>query len=80
MFLANAAMVPKKSPKSTMMPYSSTRNPISGQRNRMSVKPPKKAAVPFAFCLRAKKRRVLEGPMIMVRPIRKRIYSPDGWG
>lgn len=56
------------------MPYSSTQNPIRGHRIRMSARPPKKAAVPFAFCLRAKKRRVLEGPMMMVRPIRKRIY------
>jgi hypothetical protein len=72
-------MVPKKSPNSTMMPYSSTRNPISGHRSRMSNRPAKKAAVPLSFCLRAKKRAVLEGPIIIVRPMRKRIWV-DGQG
>lgn len=56
------------------MPYSSMRNPTSGHRSRMSVSPPKNAAVPFALFFRAKKRRVFCGPMIMVSPIRKRIY------
>lgn len=56
------------------MPYNSMQNPISGHRKRMRTSPAKKAAVPLAFCLRAKKRRVLEGPIIMVRPMRKRIY------
>lgn len=48
--------------------------------HRMSIRisPAKKAAVPFAFCLRAKKRRVFWGPMMMVRPMRKRIYSRSG--
>lgn len=70
---AKAAMVPKKSPNRTMMPYSSTQKPMRGHRNKISSRPPKKAAVPLAFCLRAKKRRVLAGPMMMVRPMRKRI-------
>jgi hypothetical protein len=39
----------------------------------MRVRPAKKAAVPRAFCLREKKRRVLWGPMMIVRPMRKRI-------
>lgn len=42
----------------------------------MRASPPKKAAVPFAFCLRAKNRRVFAGPIMIVRPMRKRIYSP----
>jgi hypothetical protein len=66
-------MVPKKSPNRTMMPYSSTRKPISGQRSRISASPPKKAAVPLIFWRRAKKRAVFCGPMMMVRPMRKRI-------
>lgn len=41
---------------------------------RINRSPTKKAAVPLAFCLRAKKRSVLWGPMMMVRPMRKRIY------
>ena len=70
--------MPRKSPNRMKMPYNSTRNPISGQRKRMSVRPAKKAAVPLAFCLRAKKRRVLAGPIMMVRPIRKRIWGRGG--
>lgn len=46
-------------------------------RMRISVRPAKNAAVPLAFCLRAKKRSVFWGPMMMVRPIRKRICE---WG
>lgn len=72
-FLAKAAIVPRKSPNKTMIPYNSTRKPINGHRSRIRASPPKKAAVPFTFCLRAKKRRVLAGPMITVSPMRKRI-------
>lgn len=60
------------------MPYSSTQKPMSGHRSRISSRPAKKAAVPLAFCLRAKKRSVFWGPMIMVRPIRKRIWKMGG--
>lgn len=74
--LAKAAIVPKKSPNSTMMPYSSTQNPMRGHRSKMRVSPPKKAAVPFAFCFLAKKSSVFCGPIIMVSPMRKRICSP----
>jgi len=56
------------------MPYSSTRKPIRGQRIRINVSPAKKAAVPFAFCFRAKKTRVFWGPIMIVKPMRKRIY------
>lgn len=76
--LAKAAMVPKKSPNSTMMPYSSTQKPISGHRSRMRASPAKNAAVPFAFCFLAKKSSVFWGPIIMVSPIRKRICSSRG--
>ena len=72
---AKPAMVPRKSPKRTKMPQSSTANPTRGQRRRMRAMPAKKAAVPFAFCLRAKKRSVFCGPMMIVRPMRKRICS-----
>lgn len=72
--LANPAIVPRKSPNSTAMPYASTMKPINVHLSRIKAKPAKKAAVPFAFCLRAKKRRVLEGPIMMVRPMRKRSY------
>lgn len=40
----------------------------------MSKSPAKKAAVPFAFCFRAKKSSVFCGPIMIVRPMRKRIY------
>lgn len=76
--LAKAAMVPKKSPNSTMMPYSSTQKPIRAHRSNMRVSPPKKAAVPFAFCFLAKKSSVFCGPIIMVSPIRKRICLSGG--
>jgi hypothetical protein len=72
-FLAKLAMVPRKSPNKTMIPYSSTRKPINGHRIRISVRPPKKAAVPLALFFRAKKRSVFWGPIMMVNPIRKRI-------
>ncbi len=55
------------------MPYNSTQKPIRGHLRRIRAKPPKKAAVPFAFCFRAKKRSVFWGPMMIVRPMRKRI-------
>lgn len=71
--LAKPAIVPKKSPNRTMIPYSSMQNPISGHFIKMSDSPPKNAAVPFALFFRAKNRSVFCGPMIMVRPIRKRI-------
>lgn len=61
-----------------MMPYSSTRKPISGHLNRISASPAKKAAVPLSFCLRAKKTSVFCGPMMMVRPMRKRICRGEG--
>ena len=67
-------MVPRKSPKRITIPYSSTQNPIRGHLRRIRIRPAKKAAVPFAFCFLAKKRRVFCGPIIIVRPIRKRIW------
>lgn len=51
---------------------------MRGHRSRIRARPPKKAAVPFAFCFRAKKRSVFCGPMIIVRPIRKRICGRVG--
>jgi hypothetical protein len=78
-FRAKPAIVPRKSPNRMNMPYSSTRKPISGHRRRISARPAKKAAVPFALFLRAKKRSVLAGPIMIVRPIRKRIYRGGDW-
>jgi len=72
-FPKKPAMVARKSPKSIKIPYNSTRKPRKVQRQRIMRRPTKKAAVPFSFCLRAKKSSVLEGPIIMVRPRRKRI-------
>lgn len=72
-FLAKPAIVPKKSPNKMKIPYNSTRNPIKGQRIRISNRPAKKAAVPLSFWRRAKKRSVFWGPIMIVRPIRKRI-------
>lgn len=72
-FLANPSIVPKKSPNKIMIPYSSTKKPTNAQRIRMRNRPRKKAAVPLSFCLRAKKARVFWGPIMRVRPIRKRI-------
>lgn len=57
------------------MPYASTMKPIKVQRKRMRASPAKKAAVPLAFCFRAKKRRVFWGPIMMVRPMRNRIWA-----
>lgn len=74
-FRANPAIVPRKSPNRMTMPYSSTQNPTSGHRSRISASPAKKAAVPLSFCLRAKKAVVFCGPMMIVRPIRKRIWG-----
>lgn len=51
---------------------------MSGHRKRINASPLKKAAVPLAFCLRAKKRAVFEGPIMMVRPMRKRICEVRG--
>lgn len=70
-------MVPRKSPNRTMMPYSSTRKPINGHRIRMSARPPKNAAVPLALFFLAKKRRVFWGPMMIVKPMRKRTWLGD---
>jgi len=56
------------------IPYNSTKKPMKAQRIRMRKSPAKKAAVPFSFCRRAKKDKVFWGPIIMVRPIRKRIW------
>jgi len=56
------------------IPYNSMKKPTKAQRIRMSRSPTKKAAVPLIFWRRAKKEKVFWGPIIMVRPIRKRIY------
>lgn len=74
-FLPNPAIVPKKSPNNIKIPYNSTKNPTNAHFIRIKISPAKKAAVPLSFCRRAKKRRVFCGPMIMVRPMRKRIYA-----
>lgn len=74
MLPANEAMVAKKSPKSTKMPYSSTKKPVNGQRRRMRRIPAANAAVPLSFWRRAKKIKVFCKPMMRVRPMRKRIY------
>lgn len=71
---AKPAMVPRKSPNRTKIPYSSTKKPMNVHRMRISARPTKNAAVPLAFCFRAKKRRVFCGPMMIVRPMRKRIW------
>lgn len=73
MFLAKPAIVPKKSPNRTNIPYNSTRKPTKAQRMRMRKRPRKKAAVPLNFWGRAKKASVFWGPIIIVRPIRNRI-------
>lgn len=73
MFLANPAIVPKKSPNKTNIPYSSTMKPTKAHRMRMRKRPRKNAAVPLNFCGRAKKASVFRGPIMIVRPIRNRI-------
>ena len=73
MLRAKPAMVPRKSPKRITIPYNSIMKPTSAQRMSISARPTKKAAVPLSFCLRAKKRTVFCGPIIIVRPIKKRI-------
>jgi hypothetical protein len=47
--------------------------PIKVHFINISVRPAKNAAVPFAFCFLAKNRNVFWGPMMIVRPMRKRI-------
>ena len=49
MFPANPPIVEKKSPKSTNIPYNSTKNPTKGHRRSMSMIPAANAAVPFSF-------------------------------
>jgi hypothetical protein len=44
------------------------------QRKRMRSRPAKKAAVPLSFWRRAKKSAVFWGPIMRVRPRRKRIW------
>lgn len=72
-FPAYPPIVTKKSPNSTAIPYSSTQNPISAHRSKMSMMPATKAAVPLSLFRRAKKSTVFCGPMIRGRPMRKRI-------
>ena len=74
----NPAIVAKKSPNNTSMPYISIRKPKKGQRMRMSRMPRMKARVPFHFWRRAKKVRVFWKPIMHVRPIRKRICVGRG--
>jgi hypothetical protein len=62
------------------MPYISMTKPKKGQRRRMSEIPTRKAAVPFHFWRRAKKTAVFWGPIIRVRPIRKRIWRVGALG
>lgn len=73
MLAAKPAIVARKSPKRTKRPYNSTRNPIKAHRSNIRVMPATKAAVPFSFCLRAKKMSVFWKPMIIVRPMINRI-------
>lgn len=75
MFPAKEPIVAKKSPKRTNMPYSSTRNPIRGQRNKIRRIPAEKAAVPLIFSLLAKKTKVFCNPMINVRPMTNKIWE-----
>lgn len=70
----NPAIVAKKSPNRTKMPYSSIKKPMKVQRMKIRIMPTAKASVPCHFCRRAKKSAVLAGPIIRVRPIRKRIW------
>lgn len=79
-FLANPAIVPRKSPNKIKIPYNSTANPMNAHRNSMRQSPAKKAAVPLSFCRRAKKRSVFWGPIMIVRPMRKRIYLGREFG
>ena len=66
-------MVTRKSPNRMNSPYSSIRNPVSGQRRRIRMMPAAKAAVPLSFWGRVKKAMVFWTPMIRVKPMRKRI-------
>jgi hypothetical protein len=70
---ANVPSVTRKSPNRTNKPYSSTQKPVKGQRKRMRKIPRANVNVPVSFWRRAKKDRVLAGPRIRGRPIRKRI-------
>lgn len=57
-------------------PYSSMMKPVSGQRRMMRRMPERKAMVPFSFWGRVKKAIVFSRPIIRLRPIKKRTYSP----
>ena len=72
--LTKPAIVIRKSPNRTSMPYSSIMKPMKAHRIRISDIPATKATVPFHFCLRAKNATVLVVPMMSVRPIRNNIY------
>jgi hypothetical protein len=73
-------MVPRKSPNKIKIPYNSTAKPMNAQRINIRQSPAKNDAVPLSFCLRAKKRSVFWGPIIMVKPIRKRICEGSELG
>jgi hypothetical protein len=60
------------------MPYNSITKPINAHFISISVMPSANAAVPFHFCLRAKKESVFVVPIRSVRPIRKRICCGQG--
>jgi hypothetical protein len=77
-FPTKPAIVAKKSPNNTSMPYISIRKPKKGQRTRMRRIPRTKARVPFHFWRRAKKVRVFWKPIMQVRPIMKRIWGDEG--
>lgn len=73
-FPMNPAIVAKKSPNSTKIPYSSTTKPISGHLSKIRATPAANAAVPFHFCRRAKKSAVFWRPIMRVRPRRNKIW------
>ena len=73
MFPANDAIVDRKSPNKTNMPYNSTTKPTKAHLNRISIMPVANAAVPLSFWRRAKNNSVFCTPIMMVSPTRKRI-------
>lgn len=71
--LKNRTIVPKKSPNKNIMPTLSTINPINECLVKINAMPPKKNKVGLIFVGLAKKYIALDGPMIKITPMTKRM-------
>jgi hypothetical protein len=72
----DSAAIGKNCPNKLMMPYTCRIIPVIPHRHMTRNIPPKKAAIPRALSFLVKNRTVLETPIVIVNPERKRI-SPN---